>query len=280
MPKLRKYDKEHSVMLKPVTKAINLKMETKMQQVDGAPKGKLSGKVAVITGGTEGIGFAAAKLFVNEGAYVFITGRRQEKLDEAVDAIGRNVFGIQGDVSKLADLDRLYQVVAKEQGRIDIILANAGGAESAPLGKITEEHFDKLFNLNVKGVLFTVQKSLSLLNDGASIIIVGSVSGSKGNPGFDVYAATKAAVRSFARTWTSDLKDRRIRSNVLSPGPINTPLMRRQAAEFTQQIVSSIPMGRVGEADEVAKAALFLASDDSSFITGIELFVDGGRAQI
>jgi len=242
--------------------------------------GKLNGKVAVITGGTEGIGLATAKLFVEEGAYVFITGRRQNELDEAVKAIGGNVTGIQGDVAKLADLDRLYETVGKVKGRIDIILANAGVGEFVPLGKISEEHFDKLFNINVKGALFTVQKGLPLMNDGGSIILTGSVAGSKGTPANGVYAATKAAIRSFVRTWTSDLKDRRIRSNVVSPGPINTPLVSRQSAKIIAQLVSTIPMGRIGESDEVAKAALFLASDDSSFVTGIELFVDGGRAQI
>jgi NAD(P)-dependent dehydrogenase (short-subunit alcohol dehydrogenase family) len=251
-----------------------------MNNIGGVTGGKLNGKVAVITGGTEGIGFATAQLFVKEGAHVFITGRRQKELDEAVKAIGRNVTGVQGDVAKLADLDRLYEVVAKVKGRIDIILANAGFGEFIPFGKITEEHFDKLFNVNVKGALFTVQKGLALLKDGGSIIITGSVAGSKGTPAFGVYGATKAAVRSFVRTWTSDLKDRRIRSNVLSPGPINTPLMSRQPADVIARIESTVPMGRIGEPDEVAKAALFLASDDSSFITGIELFVDGGRAQI
>jgi NAD(P)-dependent dehydrogenase (short-subunit alcohol dehydrogenase family) len=242
--------------------------------------GKLSGKVAVITGGTEGIGLATAQLFVKEGAYVFITGRRQKELEEAVKAIGRNVTGVQGDVAKLADLDRLYETVGEVKGRIDIILANAGVGEFAPLGKISEEHFDKLFDINVKGALFTVQKGLPLLNDGGSIILTGSVAGSKGTPAFGVYAATKAAIRSFVRTWTSDLKDRRIRSNVVSPGPISTPLVSRQPADVIARIVSTIPMGRIGEANEVARAALYLASDDSSFVTGTELFVDGGRAQI
>jgi NAD(P)-dependent dehydrogenase (short-subunit alcohol dehydrogenase family) len=213
--------------------------------------GKLQGKVAVITGGTTGIGLAAAKLFVREGAYVFITGRRQKELDEAVKAIGSNVTGVQGDVAKLADLDRLYETV-KEEGQIDIVLANAGIAEFTPLGSITEEHFDKLFNINVKGTLFTVQKALPLLNDGSSIILTGTV----------------------------ELKDRRIRSNVLSPGPTDTPQVTRQPVDAIARIVSTIPMGRMGEPDEIAKAALFLASDDSSFVTGIELFVDGGRAQI
>ena len=241
---------------------------------------KLRGKVAVITGGTEGIGLATARLFVKEGAYVFITGRRQQQLDEAVKAIGRNVSGVQGDVAKLADLDRLYETVARVKQRIDIVFANAGVGEFVPFGNVTEEHFDKLFNINVRGAVFTVQKALPLLNDAGSIILNGSVASVKGTPAFGVYAASKAAIRSFVRTWTSDLKERRIRSNVVSPGPINTPLASRQPAEVIARIVSTIPMGRMGEADEVAKAALFLASDDSSFVTGIELFVDGGRAQI
>jgi NAD(P)-dependent dehydrogenase (short-subunit alcohol dehydrogenase family) len=259
---------------------MSLNMEKIMQTLAGTTAGKLTGKVAVITGGTEGIGFATAQLFVNEGAHVFITGRRQKELDEAVKAIGRNVTGVQGDVTNLADLDRLYEVVAKVKGRIDVILANAGFGEFSPIGAITEEHFDKLFDVNVKAALFTVQKGLPMLKDGGSIIITGSVAGSKGTPAFGVYGATKAAVRSFVRTWTSDLKDRRIRSNVLSPGPINTPLMSRQPADVIARIASTVPMGRIGEPEEVAKAALFLASDDSSFVTGIELFVDGGRAQI
>ena len=242
--------------------------------------GKLEGKVAVITGGTEGIGLAAAKLFVKEGAFVFITGRRQKELDEAVKVIGSNVHGVQGDVANLADLDRLYETVGKVKGHLDVLFANAGVGEFAPFGKISEAHFDKLFNINVKGVLFTVQKGLPLLKDGGSIIITGSVAGSKGTPAFGVYGATKAAVRSFVRTWTSDLKERRIRSNVVSPGPISTPLVSRQSADVISRIVSTVPMGRLGEPEEVAKAALFLASDDSSFVTGIELFVDGGRAQI
>jgi NAD(P)-dependent dehydrogenase (short-subunit alcohol dehydrogenase family) len=242
---------------------------------------KLGNKTAVITGGTEGIGLATAKLFVKEGAYVFITGRRQKELDEAVKAIGSNVVsGVQGDVAQLADLDRLYQTVSKAKGRIDIVFANAGIAEFVPLADVTEEHFDKLFNINVRGALFTVQKALPLLNDGGSIILNGSVASVKGTAAFGVYAAAKAAIRSFVRTWTTDLKDRRIRSNVVSPGPINTPLASRQSADVITRIVSTIPMGRMGEPEEVAKAALFLASDDSSFVTGIELFVDGGRAQV
>jgi NAD(P)-dependent dehydrogenase (short-subunit alcohol dehydrogenase family) len=241
---------------------------------------RLRGKVALITGGTEGIGLATAKLFVEEGAYVFITGRRQQQLDEAVKEIGSNVSGIQGDVANLADLDRLYEAVSKVKGTIDIVFANAGVGEFVPFGAVTEEHFDRLFNINVRGTLFTVQKALPLLNDGGSIILNGSVASAKSTAAFGVYAASKAAIRSFVRTWTTDLKERRIRSNVVSPGPINTPLTSRQSADVIARIASTIPMGRLGEPDEVAKAALFLASDDSSFVTGIELFVDGGRAQI
>src|SRR6202047_979589 len=239
---------------------------------------KLEGKIAVITGGTEGIGLASAKLFVKEGAHVFITGRRQKELDEAVNAIGTSVTAVQGDVAKLADLDRLYETV-KKKGRIDIVFANAGYGEFASLGNITEEHFDKLFDVNVKGVLFTVQKALPLLNDGGSIILTGSVASAKGTPGFWVYGATKAAIRNFVRAWTIELQDRRIRSNVLSPGPTETPLVDHQPPEAIARIVSTIPMGRIGSPMEIAKAALFLPSD-SSFVTGIELFVDGGRAQI
>jgi len=241
--------------------------------------GKLQGKVAVITGGATGIGFASARLFVKEGAYVFITGRRQKELDEAVKAIGKNVTGVQGDVARLSDLDRLYETIGK-QGRLDIVFANAGFAEFSSLDKITERHFDGLFNTNVKGALFTVQKSLPLLNDGGSIILTGSVAGSKGTPAFGTYGATKAAVRNFVRAWTMELKDRRIRSNVLSPGPTDTPAVGPLPADAIARILSTIPMGRIGAADEIAKAALFLASDDSSFVTGIELFVDGGRAQV
>jgi NAD(P)-dependent dehydrogenase (short-subunit alcohol dehydrogenase family) len=241
---------------------------------------KLKGKVAVITGGTTGIGFAAAKLFVDEGAYVFITGRRQKELDEAVKVLGSNVTGVQGDVAKLADLDRLYETVMAQGRRIDVVFANAGLGEFAALGSITEEHFDKLFNVNVKGALFTVQKALPLLNDGGSIILTGSVGSVKGTPAFWVYGATKAAIRNFVRAWSVELKDRRIRSNVLSPGPTETPLIDRQSPETIARMVATIPMGRMGSPEEIAKAALFLASDDSSFVTGIELFVDGGRGQV
>jgi NAD(P)-dependent dehydrogenase (short-subunit alcohol dehydrogenase family) len=247
---------------------------------------KLEGKVAVITGGNSGIGLATAQLFAAEGAHVFITGRRQSELDEAVKLIGENVTAVQGDVSNLADLDRLYSIVKGHKGRIDILFANAGGGEFAPLGQITEEHFDKMFNINVKGLLFTVQKALPLLQDGASIILNASIAGSKGLEAFSVYCATKAAVRSFARTWTVDLKDRKIRVNAISPGPIDTPAINGLAAteeeveQFKTAMVAAVPLGRIGKSDEIAKAALFLATDDSSFITGAELFVDGGMAQI
>jgi NAD(P)-dependent dehydrogenase (short-subunit alcohol dehydrogenase family) len=261
-------------------KKASANMEHNMNKIGGSSAGKLNGKVALITGGTEGIGFATAQLFVNEGAHVFVTGRRRKELDEAVKAIGRNITGVQGDISNLADLDRLYDTVGKVKGRIDVIFANAGVAEFSPLAEVTEAHFDKLFDINVRGTLFSVQKGLPLLNDGGSIILNGSVAGSKGTPAFSVYGATKAAIRCFVRGWTMELKDRRIRANVLSPGPTDTPAVDQQPPEAIARIVSTIPMGRMGKAEEIAKAALFLASDDSSFVTGIELFVDGGRAQV
>jgi len=248
---------------------------------------KLEGKVAVITGGSSGIGLATAQRFVDEGAYVFITGRRQGELDAAVRQIGKNnVTGIQGDVSKLADLDRLYATVREQKGRIDILFANAGIIELAPIGSITESHFDKILNVNVKGLLFTVQKALMLFQDGGSIILSASINASKGFETSSVYSATKAAVRSFARTWTVDLKQRKIRVNAISPGPIDTPIFstavqtEEQIEQTKTSLVASVPMGRMGSPDEIAKAATFLASDDSSFITGIELFVDGGMAQV
>ena len=248
---------------------------------------KLEGKTAVITGGTEGIGFATAKLFVKEGAYVFITGRRQKELDEAVKAIGSNVSGIQGDVAKLADLDRLYATVRQQKGHIDILFANAGTGQFAALGAITEEHFDKTFNANVKGLLFTVQKALPLLRDGSSIILNASIVASTGASAFSVYSASKAAVRSFARTFTSDLKDRKIRVNAISPGVIPSPgyrnslgMTEEQVKQYTDSVVGSIPLGRTGTLDEIAKAVSFLASDESSYITGIELVVDGGMTEI
>ena len=235
--------------------------------------GKLQGKVAVITGGTQGIGLATARLFASEGAHVFITGRRQKELDAAVASIGSNVTGVQGDVVNLADLDRLYESV-KAKGRIDVLFANVGLGGFVPLGSITEEYYDKTFDTNVKGLLFP------FLNDGASIILTGSAAAAKGTPSFGVYAASKAAIRSFVRTWTAELKDRRIRSNVLSPGPVVTPQVALQPPEAIARIVSTVPMGRMAEPEEIAKVALFLGSDDSSFVTGIELFADGGRAQI
>jgi NAD(P)-dependent dehydrogenase (short-subunit alcohol dehydrogenase family) len=243
--------------------------------------GKLEGKVAVITAATAGLAFATAKTFVEEGAYVFITGRRQVTLDEAVKAIGRNVTGVQGDAANLADLDRLYEVVKAKKGSIDILYASAGYGEfNVPLDQITEENFDSTFDLNVRGTLFTVQKALPLLKDGGSIIMTGSIASTKGFPGFSTYCASKAAIRSFARCWTLDLKDRHIRVNVLSPGTIDTGAFDGEAPEVKEQFVSLIPMGRIGEPEEIAAAALFLASSDSSFVTGIELFVDGGTAQI
>jgi len=242
---------------------------------------KLDGKVAVITGGTSGIGLASAKLFVAEGAHVFITGRRQKELDEAVKAIGSNVTGVQGDAGNLADLDRLYETVETKKGQIDVLYANAGmGQFKTPIGSITEADFDRIFNINVRGTVFTVQKALPLIRDGGSIIITGSIASIKGFEGTGVYNASKAAVRSFARTWTTELRARKIRANVLSPGPIDTSIFVGVSPEVKEQLVSIIPMGRIGEPSEIATAALFLASNDSSFVSGIELFVDGGAAQI
>jgi NAD(P)-dependent dehydrogenase (short-subunit alcohol dehydrogenase family) len=243
--------------------------------------GKLDGKVAVITAATSGMALATAKLFVEEGAYVFITGRRKDALDEAVKSIGRHVTGVQGDASKLADLDVLYAKVKAEKGHIDVLFASAGAGDfNVPIGSVTEEIFDKTFNLNVRGTLFTVQKALPLLREGGSIIMNGSIVSIKGIPGMGVYNASKAAVRSFARTWTNDLKDRKIRVNVLSPGTIQTGIFDGIPQEVIDGFKALIPMGRVGQPREIATAALFLASDDSSFITGIELFVDGGTAQV
>jgi NAD(P)-dependent dehydrogenase (short-subunit alcohol dehydrogenase family) len=241
--------------------------------------GKLDGKVAIITAATSGMALATAKLFVEEGAYVFITGRRQDKLDEAVKAIGRNVTGVQGDSANLADIDRLYGIVKKEKGKIDVLFASAGFGEFTPIGKVTEEHFDKTFDLNVRGTLFTVQKALPLFSDDGSIFMNGSIAGSKGIPALGVYAASKAAVRSFARTWLVDLKERGIRVNVLSPGTIDTPALDGLGVD-KEQFKAGIPRGEMGRPEEIATAALFLASSDSSFVNGIELFVDGGTAQI
>jgi NAD(P)-dependent dehydrogenase (short-subunit alcohol dehydrogenase family) len=242
---------------------------------------KLKGKVAVITGATSGMALATAKLFVEEGAHVFITGRRKEQLDEAVKTIGKDVTGVQGDAGKLADLDRLYGTVKAQKGQFDVLFSSAGVGEfNSPLGSITEEGFDSTFNVNVRGTLFAVQKALPLMRDGGSIILNGSIASMKGFPGMSVYNASKAAVRSFARTWTNDLKARKIRVNVLSPGTIDTGVFAGVPKEVKDQFISIIPMGRIGEPREIATAALFLASDDSSFVTGIELFVDGGTAQI
>ena len=248
---------------------------------------RLAGKVAVITGGSSGIGLATAKRFVDEGAYVFITGRRKNELDAAVKEIGRNVTGVQGDASKLADIDTLYAVVKEQKGNLDIVFANAGTGEFAPLGQITEEHFDKQFDVNVKGLLFTVQKALPLLQSGGAIVLNASIVATKGNQAFSVYSATKAAVRSFARTWCVDLKDRNIRVNAISPGVVPTPgyntslgMTQEQVDHFVQSSIGGIPLGRPGTTDEIAKAVLFLASEDSSYVNGIELFVDGGLAQI
>ena len=247
---------------------------------------KLEGKIAVITGGNSGIGLATAKRFVSEGAYVFISGRRQKELDLALSEIGKNVIGIQGDVSNLADLDRLYNTVKDQKGHLDILFANAGIAQFASLGEISEEHFDNIFGINVKGLLFTVQKALPLFQNGGSIILNASIGSSKGFEETSVYSATKAAIRSFARTWTADLRHRKIRVNAISPGPIDTPIFsnllqnEEQSEQFKKNIVNTVPMRRMGSPDEVAKAVSFLASDDSSYITGIELFVDGGLAQI
>jgi NAD(P)-dependent dehydrogenase (short-subunit alcohol dehydrogenase family) len=246
----------------------------------GEVMGKLEGKVAVITGGSSGLALASAKRFVEEGAYVFITGRRQEALDEAVKLIGRNVTGVRGDASNLADLDRLFDTVKREKGKIDILFASAGKGEAAKLGEITEQHFDAGFGLIVRGTLFAVQKALPLFNDGGSIIMTGSVASVKGFPGFGVYAASKAALRSFARTWLNELKGRNIRVNVLSPGVIDTPDSQRMDEETKRLFQSLIPRGTMGRPEEIAKVALFLASDDSSFVNGVELAVDGGMSAI
>jgi NAD(P)-dependent dehydrogenase (short-subunit alcohol dehydrogenase family) len=248
--------------------------------------GKLDGKIALVTGGTSGIGLATAKRFVSEGAYVFITGRREPELATAVKQIGSTVTGVGGDVSKLGDLDRLFGQIKQEKGRLDVVFANAGVATYAPFGKITEEHYDSIFDINVKGLLFTVQKALALMPEGASIILNASVVASKGLTANSVYSATKAAVRSFARTWTTDLKDRRIRVNAVSPGPIDTPGLNDLVAstgageQRMKAVAGGVPLGRLGTPDEIAKAVVFLASDDSSYVTGTELFVDGGFAQV
>jgi NAD(P)-dependent dehydrogenase (short-subunit alcohol dehydrogenase family) len=246
----------------------------------------LNGKIALITGGTSGIGLATAHRFVAEGATVFITGRREAELAAAVDALGAGVTGIQGDVARLADLDRVFVAIAERHGRLDVLFANAGGGSLAPLGTITEEHFDRIFATNVRGLLFTVQKALPLMPPGSSIVLNASTASVKGTPAFSVYSASKAAVRSFARNWAIDLKDRKIRVNAISPGVVPTPaydglgLTAAQVQEFVDVQVATIPLGRVGTPEEIASAVLFLASGESSFVNGIELFADGGMAQI
>lgn len=247
---------------------------------------KFAGKVAVITGGSTGMGLATAKRFVEEGmGHVFITGRRKDALDAAVAQIGKNVTGVPGDVANMADLDRLYESVQKQNRKIDVIFANAGIAQLAPFGTVDEKFFDLHFNANVKGLFFTVQRALPLLNDGASVILNGSIATIKGFPEISVYSATKAAVRSFARTWTNELRKRRIRVNTISPGHIDTPIFDTwqqgdALVKMKEELANNVPLGRMGEPDEIAKAVSFLASDEASYVTGVELFVDGGVAQI
>ncbi|HEY6940628.1 glucose 1-dehydrogenase [Dokdonella sp.] len=245
------------------------------------------GRVALVTGGSSGIGLATAMRLAREGARVYVTGRRQAELDRSVAEIGHDAKGLQGDIASMADLDRIFSAVAADAGRLDILFANAGGGEFSPLGSITEAQFDKYFNINVKGTLFTVQKALPLMSSGSAIVINGSIAAIKGLPAFGIYAATKAALRSFARTWATDLKGRGIRVNVVAPGTVVTPAYKSelglddaQIAEFVRQVAEIAPLGRTGTPDEIAKAVSFLASDDASFITGTELFVDGGQAQV
>ncbi len=246
---------------------------------------KLTGKVALVTGGSTGIGLASAQELTAQGAKVYITGRRQEELDAAVALIGPSAKGIRADASVLSDLDTVFSTISSETGRLDILFANAGGGDMLPLGAITEEHFDRIFGTNVRGVLFTVQKALPLLTVGASVILTGSTTAVKGTANFSVYSASKAAVRNLARSWALDLKDRGIRVNVVSPGPIRTPGLGGLVPEEHRQslfdsLAAGVPLGRVGEPEEVAKTVAFLASDDASFINGSEIYVDGGLAQI
>ena len=247
---------------------------------------KLQGKIALVTGGSSGIGLATAKRFVDEGAFVYIAGRRQTELDKAASRIGRSVAVVRGDVSNLTDLDRLYAKIASEKGKIDVLFAGAGIVDPQPLAETTEESFDKVFAINTRGLAFTVKKALPLLNDDGAIIVISSIAESKGIPGFTAYSATKAAVRSFVRTWTAELKDRRIRVNAISPGPIDTPIFEQQAPtkegadQARAQFAAAVPFGRLGRPEEIASAALFLASDDSSYVNGMELVVDGGTTVI
>jgi NAD(P)-dependent dehydrogenase (short-subunit alcohol dehydrogenase family) len=246
----------------------------------------LKGKVAVITGGSSGIGLATAKRFVEEGAYVFIVGRRQAELDKAVNDIGKNVAAVQADVSKPADIDRLYKEVAAKKGKVDVVVANAGFVEMVPTAAATPEHFDKTFNTNARGAYFTVQKALPIMNDGGSVILIGSGVWLKGYPAYGTYAATKAALRSFVRTWTTELKDRKIRANVISPGAVETPIIdgqfpTKEAADGAREWFKSIiPLGRLGRPEEIASAALYLASDESSYVLGNDLVVDGGATAV
>ena len=248
--------------------------------------GKLQGKIAVITGGTTGIGLASAKRFVAEGAFVYIFGRRKDALDAAVAELGQNARGVQGDISKLEDLDRLFEAVKAEKGSIDVLFANAGLGNLAPLGAITPEAFDQVFDVNVKGTLFTVQKALPLLKAGSSIILTGSTTGVMGTPAFSVYSASKAAIRNFARSWAQDLRGTGIRINVLVPGPTETEALIDGFAQtgmgdvIIAGLIQGTPIGRLGDPAETGAVAAFLASDDSSFMTGSEIFVDGGHAQI
>jgi NAD(P)-dependent dehydrogenase (short-subunit alcohol dehydrogenase family) len=264
----------------------SLPIANKAHERENPMSKKLEGKIALVTGGTSGIGLATAKRFVSEGAKVVITGRRKEVLDAAVKEIGSSATGIQADAGNLADLDKLYAQIKQQHGRIDVLFANAGGGEFATIDKVTEEHFDKTFDTNVKGVFFTVQKALPLIPDGGTIVLNASIVSIKGMPAFGVYSATKAAVRSFARTWTNELKERQIRVNVVSPGPIDTPAFdglaqgQEQAKELKAGLASQVPLGRMGHPDEIAKAVVFLTSDDSSFVAGVELFVDGGMVQV
>jgi NAD(P)-dependent dehydrogenase (short-subunit alcohol dehydrogenase family) len=247
---------------------------------------KLAGKIAVITGGSSGIGLATAKLFVQEGAYVFITGRRQAELDKAKVEIGKNVTAVQGDVAELSDLDKLYAAVKSEKGALDIVVGNAAMGKMAATKDVTQEHYDQTFNVNARGSFFTVQKALPLLRNGGSIVLVSSVANVKGIPVYVTYSATKATMRSFVRSWAADFKDRGIRANTLSPGPIDTPILesndmsKEQADAVRASFVQAVPLGRLGRPEEMARAILFLASDDSSFVTGIDLAADGGMTQV
>jgi NAD(P)-dependent dehydrogenase (short-subunit alcohol dehydrogenase family) len=255
-------------------------------KIKGEEMGKLEGKVAVITGGGTGMGFATAKLFIQEGAYVYITGRRQDELDTAVREVGHNIAAVQGDVSQLADINRLYETIRQHHNQINIVYANAGVGVIAPLTAVTEEQFDHEFNINVKGTLFTIKQALPLLQDGSSIILNSSIAASQAWPGLSVYSGTKAAIRAFARTWGAELLDRRIRVNVISAGTIETPILdafgttAEEVEQVKQLLTSRIPMKRIGTPDDIAKSVLFLASDDSSFITGHELFIDGGAIEL